>query len=81
MTEKEEVPIIKNWVGREGLKFIQNSMNIEKETCKTVMGLFPMLADKFKPCQNEKKKLSLQCCKLKEKKSSVHPGMDGQLAC
>ena len=35
-TEKEKVPIIKNWFGREDLHLIKIFTNPEKETCKTV---------------------------------------------
>ena len=48
VTEEEEVPIIKNWLGREGLRFIQTFTNNWKETCKTVKELFSPFSEKFK---------------------------------
>ena len=61
--DKENMPIIKNWLSREGLQFIQNITKAEKEACKSTTGLFNGLKEKFKP-QNNEMILSLQYCKL-----------------
>ena len=34
LNDAEKVPIIKNWIGREGLQSIQTPTNTEKDTCK-----------------------------------------------
>ena len=34
LNDEEKVSIIKNWLGREGLKFIQTLTNTEKEASK-----------------------------------------------
>ena len=41
ITGEKEVPIIKDWLGREGLQLIKTFTNFEKEACKTVKGCFP----------------------------------------
>ena len=41
--------IIMNWLGHEGLRFLQTLKPEEKEKCKTSSGLFKVLRDKFKP--------------------------------
>ena len=46
MTEK--VPIIKNWLGSEGLQFIHTLTTAEQEIWETVKGLFDKLNEKFK---------------------------------
>ena len=33
LSEEEKVPIIKNWLGTEGLQFIPTPTNMEKEVC------------------------------------------------
>ena len=40
LTDKEKVPVIKEWLGREGLQLIKTFTNEEKEKCKTPKGLF-----------------------------------------
>ena len=61
--ESKKVPIILNWLGHEGLRFMKTLNDEEKEKFKTNPGLFKTLSDKFKPQHNEKM-LSLQHCKL-----------------
>ena len=53
LNHEEKVPIIKNWLGREGLQFIHTLTNAEKETCKSTTGLFNVLKEKFRPQHNE----------------------------
>ena len=49
----ERVPNNSKFVRQEGLGFMQ-TLNIEKhEKCRTSMGLFEVLSDKFKPQHNE----------------------------
>ena len=43
LNDEEKVPVIKNWLGREGLQFIQTVINIEKEACKGATGMFNTL--------------------------------------
>ena len=66
VTDEENIPIIKNWLGRVGIQLIQTSMNTDKETCRTLKGLFSTIDGKFKSHHNQTI-LSLQCCKLKRK--------------
>ena len=73
LTEEEKVPIIKNWLGREGLQLIQCLKNSLKKAYKNVDELFSMLGEKFRP-HNNKVILSLQDCKLKRKKMSLPRG-------
>ena len=59
----DKVAIVKNWLGRKGLHYLETLMPTEKEACNTLDGLFDMLATKFKPQYNEMIK-SLQFRKL-----------------
>ena len=43
--DEENMPIIKNWLSREGIQFIQNITNTEKEACKSTTGLFSGLKE------------------------------------
>ena len=56
--------MVKNWLGRKGLQFIDSLTNAEKDTCSTLEGLFKILTNKFRPQFNEIIK-SQQGCKLK----------------
>ena len=47
--DAERVPIITNWLGREGQQFTWALRAVEQETCKTVMELFDWFRNKFKP--------------------------------
>ena len=55
--------LVKNWLGRRGLQYLETLTTIEKETCNTLEGLFQTLFNKFKPQYNERIK-SLQFQKL-----------------
>ena len=55
--------MVKNWLGRKGLHYIESLAEGEKEVCSTLEGLFNTLATKFRPQYNEKIK-SLQFRKL-----------------
>ena len=59
----EQLAMIKNWLGRKGLQFLETLTNVEKVTCDTLEGLFNMLTSKFSPQINEIIKL-LQFRKL-----------------
>ena len=73
LSDKEKVPIIKNWLGRERLQFIQTLTNVEKEACKITTGQFN--AKKIRPQHNEMI-LSLQYCKFhKEENESMQEWM------
>ena len=61
--ETDKIPMVKNWLGRKGLHYIESLMESEKEACSTLEGLFNMLATKFRPQYNETIK-SLQFRKL-----------------
>ena len=43
-----EAPIIRNWLGREELQFIQTLMTYKQEACEIIKGLFGTLSKKFK---------------------------------
>ena len=61
--EADKIPMVKNWLGRRGLHYIESLMTNEKEVCNMLGGLFDMLATKFKPQYNEMVK-SLQFRRL-----------------
>ena len=61
--EADKIAMVKNWLGRRGLHYIESPMNNKKEACNTLEGLFDMLATKFNPQYNETVK-SLQFRKL-----------------
>ena len=48
-----KVSIVMNWLGHEGLRFIQTLTDNEQEICKMRKDLFEMLCEKFKPQHNE----------------------------
>ena len=52
-----------NWLGWEGLHFVQILTDEEQERCNKSAGLFSIINDNFKPQHNETI-LSLQCCEL-----------------
>ena len=68
LSKKGKVSMLKNWLGREGLFFIQTPTNAEKEACKSATGLFNVLKGKLRP-QHNKMILSIQYCKLQRKKN------------
>ena len=53
MQGNEMFLIIINWPGRERLQFIQTMNDEGQEKCKTTMGLFEVLGEKFKPQHSE----------------------------
>ena len=55
--------MVKNWLGRKGLHYLESLTEAEKCACGTLQGLFNTLATKFKPQFNETIK-SLQFRKL-----------------
>ena len=57
------MPIIKIWLGRQGLQLLESLTQAEQEVSNTEEGLFEMLNSKFKPQYNDTIK-SLQLCKL-----------------
>ena len=61
--ETDKIEMVKNWLGRKGLHYIESLTEGEKEACSTLEGLFDTLAAKFRPQYNETIKL-LQFRKL-----------------
>ena len=61
--DSERVSVITNWLGCEGIHFVQMLTNEEQETCKCSAGLFNIYNVKFIPQHNETI-LSIQYCKL-----------------
>ena len=61
--EQDKITMVKNWLGRKGLHYLESLTETEKHACNTLQGLFDMLAAKFKPQFNETIK-SLQFRKL-----------------
>ena len=49
MPEAEKLAVVKNWLGRKGLHYLETLTMAERETCNTLEGLFAMLTNKFKP--------------------------------
>ena len=61
--EQDKITMVKNWLGRKGLHYLESLTETEKHTCNTLQGLFNTLAMKFKFQFNETIK-SLQFRKL-----------------
>ena len=61
--ESERVLIILNWLGWEGLGFVQTLKKEKQDKYRTNTGLFEVLGEKFK-LQDNKTVLSLQYCKV-----------------
>ena len=61
--EQDKIGIVKNWLGRKGLHYLESLTEGEKQACNTLQGLFDTLATKFRPQLNETIK-SLQFRKL-----------------
>ena len=59
----EQLAMVKNWLGRKGLQFLEMLTSEEKITCDTLDRLFQTLNSKFRPQFNEAIK-SLQFRKL-----------------
>ena len=53
MPEAEKLAVIKDWLGRKGLHYLETLMLAEKEACNMLDGLFDTLDTKFKPEYNE----------------------------
>ena len=63
MPEADKIVIVKNWLGRKGLHYLETLMAGKKGACNMLAGLFDMLAIKFNPQYKEMIKL-LQFRKL-----------------
>ena len=61
--QTDKLALVKNWLGRKGLQYLEMLTTAEKETCNTLEGLFDTLCSKFKPQYNKTIK-SLQFRKL-----------------
>ena len=51
--DKDKIAIVKNWLGRRGLHYLESLTEAEKWECNTLQGLFDTLSAKFKPQFNE----------------------------
>ena len=51
--QTDKLAVVKNWLGRKGLQYLETLMTAEKETCNTLEGLFETLSNKFKCQYNE----------------------------
>ena len=80
MPEAEKLAVVKNWLGRKGLHYLETLMKAEREMCNTLEGLFEMLVNKFKPQYNETIK-SLQFRKLYQFENENVEGWMGRLSC
>ena len=47
------MPIIKNWLGRQGLQLLESVTQAVQEICNTEGGLSELFNNKFKPQYNE----------------------------
>ena len=45
--------MVKNWLGRKGLHYLESLTEAEKHACNILQGLFDTVAAKFKPQFNE----------------------------
>ena len=61
--EHDKIAVVKNWLCRKGLHYIESITEVEKQACNTLQGLFNTLATKFWLQFNETIK-SLQFRKL-----------------
>ena len=61
--QNEQLAMVKHWLGRNGLHFVEELMNKEKTMSNTLDGLFETVNSKFRPQFNEMIK-SLQIRKL-----------------
>ena len=52
-SQAEQLAIIKKWLGRKGLQFIELLTETEKERCNSTEGLFTTFNNKFKPKFNK----------------------------
>ena len=51
--EQDKMAMVKNWLDRKGLHYLESLTEAEKHACNTLQGLFDTLAMKFKPQFNE----------------------------
>ena len=61
--KQEKITMVKNWLGRKGLHYLEILTEGEKQVCGTLQGLINTLIEKFRPQYNETIK-SLQFRKL-----------------
>ena len=57
LQEMDKIAMVKNWLGRKGLHYIESLTEGEKEKCGMLEGLFDTLAAKFRPQYNQTIKL------------------------
>ena len=51
--KQEKITMVKNWLGRKGLHYIESLTEGEKQACGTPQGLIDTLGRKFRPQYNE----------------------------
>ena len=51
--QQEKITMVKNWLDRKGLYYIESLTEVEKQACDTLQGLIDTLAKKFRPQYNE----------------------------
>ena len=51
--QTDKLALVKTWLGRKGLQYLETLTTAEKETCNTLEGLFKTLSNKFNPQYNE----------------------------
>ena len=49
----DRVSVIKNWLGRQSLQFLETLTQAEQEASRNIEGLFEILSNKFKLQHNE----------------------------
>ena len=45
--QTDKLAVVKNWLGRKGLQYLETLMIVEMGTCNTLEGLFETLSNKF----------------------------------
>ena len=50
--QTDKLAVVKNWLGRKALQYLETLMTTEKEMCNTLEGLFETLSNKFEPQYN-----------------------------
>ena len=55
--KQEIIAMVKNWLGRKGLHYIESLTEAKKQACGTLQGLIDALAKTFRPQYNETIKL------------------------
>ena len=71
------MPIIQNWLDRQGLQLLESLTQTEQEACNTEEGLFEKLSNKFTPQYNETIK-SLKFHKLRKPANKKYRRMEWQ---